>query len=146
MKLAPIELYKKMLLNTEPPVDTVRASCFAGYWYCSEKARLQAMGVNEEQSSPTAAIGTLIHENITRARNRSTLEAELLHALQPFFKDNIISRTYKNTKIDADGTFTTHGADEWKVTDDRQCWILEYKTKGCNYVTPVDISPARFQD
>lgn len=104
------------------------------------------MGVNEEQSSPTAATGTLIHENITKARNPSTLEAELQFALQPFFKEGIISRNYKNTKINADGTFTTHGADEWKVTENRECWILEYKTKSCNYVTPVDISPARFQN
>jgi len=148
-KLNPIELYRK-LIHVPHIVRTIRASCLSGYWYCSEKARLQALGV-ESETSNEAATGTLIHKNITTARNPSPLEVELNEALKPFYTlgedgEPIISRTYKNTKIQADGTFITHGADEWKVTNDRKTWIIEYKTKTSDYVTPVDLAPARFQN
>jgi len=150
-KLEPLELYRKWLIHQPIPVKTIRASTLAGYWWCSEKARLQALGVQSKQKWQSAATGTLIHNNILTARKLSPIEEEFEKALAPFYKlskDNqpIIYRTYKNTKIKADGTFLTHGADEWKVTPDRKCWIIEYKTKSRSYVTPVDISPARFQN
>lgn len=109
------------------------------------------MGVQESEPITAATIGTLIHNDITTARKPSELEEELAKALEPFYsKDSdgapIISRVYKNTKIQADGKFLTHGADEWKVQPDRKAWILEYKTKTSAYITPVDVSPARFQN
>ena len=148
-KLNPIERYRK-LIHVPQVVRTIRASCLAGYWYCSEKARQQALGIQSETSSE-AKTGTLIHQNITDARNPSPLEMELAEALKPFYVvgndgEPIISRAYKNTKIKADGEFLTHGADEWKVTGDRKAWIIEYKTKTSDYISPVDLAPARFQN
>jgi len=148
-KLNPIELYRK-LIHIPHIVRTIRASCLSGYWYCSEKARLQALGI-ESETSNEAKTGTLIHTKITTARNPSPLEVELNEALKPFYTlgedgEPIISRTYKNTKIQADGTFITHGADEFQVSADRKVWIIEYKTKSSMYVNPIDLSPARFQN
>lgn len=150
-KLEPLELYRKWLIRQPKPVKTIRASTQAGYWYCSENARLQALGVQAQFSSEVAKWGTVIHDDILDARKITPLELEFKEALAPFYKlgedkQPIISRTYKNTKIKADGTFLTHGADEWKVEPDRKCWLIEYKTKSRSYVTPVDISPARFQN
>jgi len=145
-KLEPLELYKTWLIHQPIPVRTIRASTLAAYWYCSEKARLQALGVQESKTSRQAKWGTAIHENITKARKPSPIEQEFTEALAPFYKEDVISRPYKNTKIKADGVFLTHGADEWKVTPNRECWIIEYKTKSSPYIKPVDISPARFQN
>ena len=151
-KLEPLELYRKWLIHQPIPVKTIRASTLASYWWCSEKARLTALGVQGWKPSQAALTGTLIHNNILTARKLTPLEQEFEKALAPFYKTNekdgepIIARTYKNNKIKADGTFLTHGADEWKVEPDRNCWIIEYKTKSRSYVTPVDISPARFQN
>ena len=149
-KLNPIEMYQK-LIHVPHIVRTIRISCFAGYWYCSEKARQQALGIQSTESSPEAATGTLIHNNILTARKPSPLELELQEALKPFYTtgedgEPIISRCYKNTKIQADGQFLTHGVDEWKVSTDRKAWLLEYKTKGSDYVSPIDLAPARFQN
>lgn len=139
------------LIHAPRIVRTIRASCIASYWYCSEKARLSALGVDESTPITSAAIGTLIHNDIANARNPSSLEIEFQEALAPFYKmgmdgQPIISRAYYNTKIQADGEFLTHGADEWKIDADHKAWIIEYKTKSCDYVKPVDISPARFQN
>ena len=140
-----LEQYRK-LIRAPKVVKTIRASTLASYWYCSEKARLQALGVEEAQSNAVCAAGTATHNAILTSRQPSPLEQELSEALAPFCKEGVISRTYKNTKIKADGTFVTHGADEWKVTPDRKCWILEYKTKASPYISPIDLSPARFQN
>lgn len=149
-KLEPLELYTQWLIHQPIPVDTIRASNLAGYWWCSEKARLQALGI-QFTPNEAARTGTLIHNNILIARKSTPLEQEFAKALAPFYKtgedgEPIIARTYKNTKIKVDGTFLTHGADEWKVEPDRKCWNIEYKSKGRAYVTPVDVSPARFQN
>lgn len=149
-KLELLRLYKK-LIRAPHIVRTIRASTVASYWWCSEKARLTALGVQEAIASNAAKTGTLIHNNILEARKLSALEREFAEALQPFYitgddGEPIIARAYKNTKIRADGTFLTHGADEWKVTPDRNAWIIEYKTKSSMYVNPVSINPARFQN
>ena len=144
--LEPIQQYRKLLLREPKAVSTIRASTLASYWYCSEKARLQALGVEEAESNAVMAAGTAVHDAILMARQPSPLELELQQALAPFLKDGVISRTYRNTKIKADGEFVTHGADGWKVAPDRKCWILEYKTKASPYISPIDLSPARFQN
>ena len=143
-----LEQYRK-LLHIPYEVRTIRASTLASYWWCSEKARLTALGV-QSKTSWQAQWGTIVHNNITKSRNPSPTEQEFARALKPFYQtgddgEPIICRAYKNSKIQADGQFLTHGADEWKVTPDHICWNIEYKTKTSNYITPVDLSPARFQ-
>jgi len=145
-----VELYKK-LIRAPHIVKTIRASCIASYWYCSEKARLTALGVHSNKPITAAAIGTIIHNDILTSRRDSTIETEFKEAIAPFYTIDsdgqpIISRAYHNVKIQADGEFLTHGADEWKVTPDRKAWVIEYKTKSTPYIRPVDISPARFQN
>jgi len=149
-QLERLELYRK-LIRAPIIVRTIRASTVASYWWCSEKARLTALGVQEKVPSQAASTGTLIHDNILEARKPSQLEKEFAEAMKPFYTkgedgEPIIERSYKNTKIKADGKFLTHGTDEWKITPDRKAWIIEYKTKASKYVNPVGINPARFQN
>lgn len=145
-----VELYKK-LIKSPYVVKTIRASCISSYWWCSEKARLTALGVHLDTPIAAAAIGTIIHNDILTARRLTPIEQEFRDAIKPFYTTGtdgqpIISRIYKNTKIQVDGEFLTHGADWWKVTPDRKVWNIEYKTKSSIYIKPVDVSPARFQN
>lgn len=149
-QLERLKVYQKLILAPHV-VRTIRASVLASYWWCSEKARLQALGVQEKISSEAMELGTLIHNNIIDARKLSPIEKEFAEAMKPFYTigedgEPVIERTYKCNKVKVDGTLLTHGADEWKVTPDRKAWIIEYKTKGSIYVNPVSISPARFQN
>jgi len=144
-RLELLKEYRK-LIRAPREIKTIRASTLSSYWYCSEKARLQALGVEETESNAVCNAGTATHNAILESRLPSPLESELAQLLAPFYKEGVISRTYKNTKINADGTFVTHGADEWQVAPDRKTWILEYKTKASVYINPIDLSPARFQN
>lgn len=152
MRLHEVTIQPQMPLINEPlKVHEMRSSCKAGYYYCSEKARLQALGVQPLTPHPTAEIGTKFHNNVLAARPLTPLEQELETALKPFYTTGsdgqpVISRTYKNLKLNLEGTFLTHGSDGWKVEPNRDVWILEYKTKSTPYLTPVDIGPARFQN
>ncbi|MCW3994932.1 MAG: PD-(D/E)XK nuclease family protein [Candidatus Bathyarchaeota archaeon] len=150
----------KLFRSTEnKPVEVIRVSTLASYWYCSVKAWLQAQGVEPEIENEATEIGTKIHNAISKARSLSEWEKEFERHLKQFFikvdagkgttafnetEGKVLARAWKRNG-ETVGYIVTHGLDDYEVSPNREVTLIEYKTTNQRYIDNYKLSTALFQ-
>jgi len=106
---------------------------------------MQSLGI-ETPSSEALTDGSKIHADIAKARERSKHEKEFEEFLDQFFAGSTIGRPWLNQTTEiVTGEIRTHGYDDFRVNENREVDLIEYKTKGGWRVQPVSLMPAIFQ-
>jgi CRISPR/Cas system-associated exonuclease Cas4 (RecB family) len=156
----PISNRMKLFRTPEgKPIEYIRVSTLAGYWFCASKAYLQALGIESPSNEATEA-GTKIHNDITAARKPTALEAEFESFLKGFMvchesgkgstglsgtEDKVFTRAWHNSNGEVVGYITSHGFDDFRVYPDKSVVIVEYKTTAQKVIDYYKLSTALFQ-
>ena len=149
----------KMFRAGNREVKYLRVSTLASYFYCSVRARCQALGIDTPPTE-ALAIGKRKHDEITAARQPSVWERELETYLKTCMVTELESTDGSTGIRDAEnkvfmrgwydgatviGHIVTHGVDDWECNPQREVTLIEYKTTNQKYVDNYKLSTALFQ-
>lgn len=141
-------------------VRVIRASTLCSYWYCAEKAFLQATKTVESEPNEATLIGTEIHDAVAVARPKTAEETELDTFLKQFMVDyytgkggtalsgcdsKVFMRAWLNWEGETVGYITTHGFDDFQVKPNKHVTLIEYKTTNQKQIDKYKLPMARFQ-